>query len=320
MARVIEIVEYDANWAQSYAKEEALLRPLFGSRLVEIHHVGSTAVPGLAAKPIIDVLVMLDETRTVQRFYEPMRELGYRPRGECLDAPVPGTPGRFYFTKNAGEDVRTHQVHVCTSEHVDAADKLVFRDYLRSHPQVAMDYARVKTQVAAENHFDSFGYMRGKDQKVKEILAAAWAWRDRDGLGVLRHRPATVDDLDVLAIWNSELIEDERHRNAMTVVQLRERMRSWVNHEYAAVVFFADDVPSAYALYKESPDEILLRQFFVKRQRRRRGLGRQSIELLRRHVWRERKRVLLDVLSHNVEAVDVGRRDDRMSVPQNQSI
>ena len=85
-----------------------------------------------------------------------MTKLGYTPRGECLDAPIPGTPGRFYFSKTS-DGIRTHQVHVCQIGHWDAEDKLNFRDYLRAHPDVVTAYSDIKDRGAQENRSDIVG-------------------------------------------------------------------------------------------------------------------------------------------------------------------
>ena len=99
MARIIEVVHYDSLWIAAFEKEAAVLNSVFGQRVVEMHHIGSTSVPGLDAKPIIDILVILDHTDDINSFDRAMEDVGYRVRGECLDATIPGTPGRFYFTK-----------------------------------------------------------------------------------------------------------------------------------------------------------------------------------------------------------------------------
>ena len=104
-----------------------------------------------------------------------MERLGYRVRGECLDAEIPGTPGRFYFTKNSGE-TRTHHVHACAAGHSEIADKLAFRDYLRAHPQRAAEYGALKQRLALEHRHDNIGYMRGKDAYIRSVLDDARRW------------------------------------------------------------------------------------------------------------------------------------------------
>ena len=116
MVRTIDIVEHDPGWGVAFELEAVALSRVFGDSTVAIHHIGSTSVRGLPAKPIVDILVVLRETTTIERFNPGMDGLGYRVRGECLDAEVPGTPGRFYFSKDVAR-VRTHHVHACAEGH-----------------------------------------------------------------------------------------------------------------------------------------------------------------------------------------------------------
>ena len=172
MGRLIEIVDYDPNWIKAFEDEAAPVKHVFGQRMLEIHHVGSTSVPNLAAKPIIDTLVVLDDTSDIDRFSPAMQLLGYRVRGECLDAEIPGTPGRFYLTKETN-GVRSHHTHVCAIGHQDILDKLAFRDYLRANREVAIAYAELKRRAAIDHRFDNISYMRAKDSFVKSTLADA---------------------------------------------------------------------------------------------------------------------------------------------------
>ena len=120
----------------------------------------------------------------------------------------------------------------------------------------------------------------------------------------MQYRIATLDDCRLLAEMNRQLLEDERHRNRfMTVPQLEERMRGFLSGEYRAVIFEEDGGVVAYTLYREQPDEIYLRQLFVPRDRRRRGHGRRAIEILRSEIWPKTKRLTVDVLLHNTEAI-----------------
>ena len=175
MSRVIEVVEYDPAWIAAFEKEAAILNAVFKQRIVEVHHIGSTAVPGLDAKPIIDILIVLDHTDDINSFDRAMEDVGYRVRGECLDAPIPGTAGRFYFTKETN-GVRSHHVHVYAKGHWEIFDKLAFRDYLRAHRNKAAAYAELKRCIAAQYRFDNLGYMRAKDGFVKSTLHEARRW------------------------------------------------------------------------------------------------------------------------------------------------
>jgi ribosomal protein S18 acetylase RimI-like enzyme len=124
---------------------------------------------------------------------------------------------------------------------------------------------------------------------------------------MLKHRPAKDADLDLLAEWNHQLIRDERHRNPMTVAQLRERMEGWLAGEYRAVIFLAGTEIVAYALYKEEEQEIYLRQLFVRSGQRRKGFGQDAVRILHTQIW-PRKRLTVEVLCGNPEAIKFYRR------------
>jgi len=120
----------------------------------------------------------------------------------------------------------------------------------------------------------------------------------------MNFRIATLDDCRLLAGLNHQLLQDERHRNRfMTLPQLEERMRGFLSGEYRGVIFQEDGEVVAYALYREQPDEIYLRQLFVVRDRRRRGIGRRAIEILRSEIWPKNKRLTVDVLLHDTTAI-----------------
>jgi len=114
---------------------------------------------------------------------------------------------------------------------------------------------------------------------------------------------AEEKDLDLLAEWNHQLIRDEGHRNPMTVPQLKERMRNWISGEYTAIVFYKNTEPVAYSLFREQENEIYLRQFFVKRGHRRKGIGKKAIKILMGKIWNPSKRLTVEVLCHNQEGI-----------------
>ncbi|MHC4207228.1 MAG: GNAT family N-acetyltransferase [Planctomycetota bacterium] len=129
----------------------------------------------------------------------------------------------------------------------------------------------------------------------------------------MEYHIANETDLDILAQWNHQLIRDEGHRNPMTISQLRARMRHWLSGDYTAVIFDKDSESVAYALYRESEDEIYLRQLFVKRENRNRGIGKEAVRILKEEIWTKSKRLTVDVLSHNKAAIafwrSVGYKD-----------
>jgi predicted acetyltransferase len=129
----------------------------------------------------------------------------------------------------------------------------------------------------------------------------------------MNFRRATFKDCSLLAELNHQLIRDEGHRNPMTIPELEQRMKGWLASEYAAVIFENGGEVIAYALYREQLEEIYLRQLFVVRNQRRKGLGRQAMDILRSKIWPKRKRLTVGVLIQNEAAVafwrSVGYKD-----------
>jgi ribosomal protein S18 acetylase RimI-like enzyme len=119
----------------------------------------------------------------------------------------------------------------------------------------------------------------------------------------LQHRVATGDDLDLLAAWNRQLNEDERAANLLGVDALRERMRGFLAAEYTAVIFEEDGAPVGYALFRPDENGVYLRQLFVDRAQRRRGIGRRILERLHAEVFPRGVRVTIEVLVHNDRAI-----------------
>lgn len=119
----------------------------------------------------------------------------------------------------------------------------------------------------------------------------------------MNFRRANANDCALLAELNHQLIHDEGHRNPMTVPELEQRMKEWIVSEYIATLFENGGEVVAYALYREEPAEIYLRQLFVVRQHRRQGFGRMALEILRSKIWPKNKRLTVEVLVHNQAAI-----------------
>jgi GrpB-like predicted nucleotidyltransferase (UPF0157 family) len=163
--RKIAIVEYDASWPGLFEAERELLHQTLGDVVVDVHHVGSTAVPGLAAKPIIDILVEVTNVEALDGLNREMEAIGYKPKGEF------GIPGRRYFQK--GGDERTHHIHAFARGDFNVTRHIAFRDYLRANPQIAREYGELKRRVAETCDNDIDRYCDGKDAYVKRIEAIA---------------------------------------------------------------------------------------------------------------------------------------------------
>lgn len=168
----IEVVEYDQNWPALFAEEAEKIKGILGPELLEIHHIGSTSVQGLRAKPIIDILPVVRDIQIVDEHGLEFAALGYEALGEF------GLKGRRYFRK--GRKKRTHQVHIFSMDNAgEIIRHLALRDYLRSHPWKAREYARLKSELAALYPHDPSAYMDGKDQFVQELEKEALRWRGR---------------------------------------------------------------------------------------------------------------------------------------------
>jgi len=172
MARpVLTIVPYDSSWPALFALEAQALRAAFGSVALRVEHVGSTAVPGLAAKPIIDIQISVTSLVPFAPLAAVLERLGYRhiPLGE-FDSVYP------YFAKPP-EWPSTHHVHLCEVHGEQEARHLAFRDYLRSHPVECEAYARLKRGLAATNTGatleDRERYSLAKSAHVEAVLAKA---------------------------------------------------------------------------------------------------------------------------------------------------
>lgn len=164
----VQVVAYDENWVRLFQQEAEKLKQIFAEELIEIHHIGSTSVPELRAKPIIDILPVVRRIDRVDTYNSQMELIGYECMGEF------GISGRRYFRK--GGDNRTHHVHVFEYKDRNVLRHLEFRDYLRSHRNDATRYSSLKSELARRFPDDIQAYMDGKDALVKEIEKLAVAW------------------------------------------------------------------------------------------------------------------------------------------------
>ena len=162
------VVDYDPAWPKRYATESERIRASLGDLVVEIEHMGSTAVPGLAAKPVIDISVGLKGLELTAEQVGGMRELGYEHLGEL------GLPGRLFFRK--GGETSTHHVHAVVWRGEHWMRHLAFRDYLRSHSDEAQEYGEAKRRLAAEVDHDWYAYVERKNVFAEELFARAWEW------------------------------------------------------------------------------------------------------------------------------------------------
>ena len=167
----IVICDYDTAWPRMFAAERQRLRHALGSLVIALEHVGSTAVPGLAAKPIIDVLVgvrSLHDARTSS--LEPMQKLGYTYMAEYES----WLPEEMLFRKGISGRW-THHVHIAEPSGARWEEFILIRDYLRKHPEVARAYGDLKKELATRFGEDIAGFRSAKGPFLRELMTKARA-------------------------------------------------------------------------------------------------------------------------------------------------
>jgi len=173
---MIVITEYDANWRVLFEEEAHRLRAAFGSAALRIEHVGSTSVPGLAAKSVIDIQVSVLSLAPHGRYVDTLAALGYRHVAlDDFDLVYP------FFHKPA-EWPSTHHVHLCEAGGEQEWKHLAFRNFLRSHPQTAREYEALKRELSRTHNGDTpksmEAYSLAKSEFVANVLRAARAAGD----------------------------------------------------------------------------------------------------------------------------------------------
>lgn len=189
MVRKIIVVPHDPIWPVRFRQEADWLSSIFGHEIVAIHHFGSTSIPDIYAKPIIDILVEVRDLDRIDMANESMIRLGYIPKGDF------GIPGRRFFIKG-DEENRTHHIHFYLAGHPEVKRHLDFRDFILSHPDSAKAYSQLKIELAGQFPEDINGYNTGKDQFIKEIDRQARIWNS-NGRRQLVSKTDLIDRIDI---------------------------------------------------------------------------------------------------------------------------
>lgn len=169
MQREVKMVPHSTRWAGQFKRAAQRLRSILGDEVVAVDHIGSTSIPGIYAKPIIDILVEVRDIARVDAYNAAMARYNYHARGEF------GIPGRRFFFKGLLE-IHTQHVHIFQNGSPQIALHLNFRDFMRTHPQEAQDYSELKISLANQFPQDIIGYMGGKDAFIKEMNERASWW------------------------------------------------------------------------------------------------------------------------------------------------
>ena len=161
----IAVVPYRDAWATAFESLRARVQGALGPLAVRVEHVGSTSVPGLRAKPIIDMDVVIESEGRLEEVASRLATVGYKPRGDL------GVTGRYTFSPPAG--LPDHHLYVCARDNVELHRHLALRDYLRRHPGQAAAYGRLKQTLAKAHPFDREAYTEGKTCWIERALKLA---------------------------------------------------------------------------------------------------------------------------------------------------
>jgi GrpB-like predicted nucleotidyltransferase (UPF0157 family) len=177
--RRVEVVDYDPQWPATFADLKLVLEAKLGDLGRRIEHVGSTSVPGLAGKPVIDLDIVIESYDSLTEVAAHLAELGYTHVGDL------GVPDREAF-RRADEDVPRdgtgrkwprHNLYVCPRDGAGLVQHLDFRDYLRAHPEEHPVYVALKRRLAEQFPEDIDSYAEAKSDYIREVLGRAAAWR-----------------------------------------------------------------------------------------------------------------------------------------------
>ncbi|WP_084787733.1 GrpB family protein [Anaerobacillus alkalidiazotrophicus] len=159
--RKVKVFPHKQKWIEMFQEESEKLKTVFKDELIHVYHIGSTAIPTIYAKPIVDIMVEVTNISKVDKFTSEMEELGYESHGEY------GIPNRRFFSK--GGDNRTHHVHIFEHGNGEIDRHLAFRDYMIAHPEEALKYSQLKQTLAEKFPTNIAMYIEGKNDYIKVI-------------------------------------------------------------------------------------------------------------------------------------------------------
>lgn len=167
--RKVTLVPHNPSWQEQAKREMKRLSSSLSIDVLAIHHIGSTAIPSIKAKPILDFVLVVHDLATLDEKTHEMEELGYDARGEQ------GIPGRRFFSKDT-QGTRSHHVHAFERGNSEIQRHILFRDYMLAHPDDAADYEKLKEKLAAKFPNRSGDYTEGKSDFIQRIVKKARQW------------------------------------------------------------------------------------------------------------------------------------------------
>lgn len=163
---IVELENYNEEWSKEYKREEELLKKVLGSKIKEIHHIGSTSIKGLKAKPIIDILIVVDSLENISEIENLLKPYDYENRGQQ------GVSDRYFFAKGP-EDARTHYVHFVEPKSNTYYNLVYFKKYLIEHPEYIKKYCDLKQDLAEKYADERPKYTKGKNDFIAEVIRLA---------------------------------------------------------------------------------------------------------------------------------------------------
>ncbi len=172
--REVELVPHNPEWSQLAEEEAKRILEQLSVPVIGVYHIGSTSIPGIKAKPILDFVIEVEDLDDIIRSTEMLGELGYISKGEY------GIPGRQFFTKDTDGE-RSHHLHVFQQGHPDIERHLVFRDFLRANPEAAHKYEIIKEKLAKRFPKESGNYTEAKSDFILSMDEVARYWLEQNG-------------------------------------------------------------------------------------------------------------------------------------------
>jgi len=161
---VVRLVPYQPAWRECFEEEARRLRAALGGHMIAIEHVGSTAIEGMGAKPVLDIVVAVGSIADAAIFEQPLAPLGYEGGRD------PEAPERLYFVKRTPDGRSTHHLNLTEMGSECWVSHVRFRDYLRSHPEARAEYQELKAELARKFADQRRAYTDGKAEFIKRIL------------------------------------------------------------------------------------------------------------------------------------------------------
>lgn len=287
----IKVEPYNSQWPEMFELEASLILEALGENCIAVHHIGSTSVPGLSAKPIIDILPVVKDIQAVDQYSKTMESLGYDVRGEN------GIAFRRFFQK--GQNVRTHNVHVYQEGDPEIDRYLKFRDWMRSHEDDAQSYAKLKMELAAKFPKDILQYCNGKDAFVASIDA-------KDGFKGWRMVQALTD-----REWTA--VCSLRNKNFFKSM---EDPYTWTfkHKDHIHFVFYNNTDIIGYCHLQLWPRQrAALRIIVIEESHRDQGFGSQFLKMCER--WLKQKGFNQLLIQSSPEAYAFYRKQDYIKMP-----